>query len=224
MTPAASGPIVSMCPMRDLDLASIVLADPGRSRRALAPERLPLEPETPGLDARSALLLAFVVATLAAVIGWATMGGTRAPEPAAAAKETIAKEAPAAAAEEPLPFADASKPVVPVAPRGVDLAPARIVTTKSGSGGGIVRVGIANQGRDALPSTGTSLLVLMDGQSIGEDTIGGIGATSSTTTEFSLDYCPSGSHSLVVVVDPRGQVREADERDNARTQTVAFGC
>ena len=223
MARAASGPIVSMCPMRDLDLASIVLADPGRSRRALAPERLPLEPESPGLDARSALVLAFVVATLAAVIGWATMGGASTPKTAAADKP-VAKETPAAAADEPLPFADTSKPAAPVAPRGVDLAPARIVATKSGSGGGIVRVGIANQGRDALASTGTAVLVLLDGESIGEDTIGGIDATSSTTTEFSIGYCPSGSHSLVVVVDPRGQVREADERDNARTQTVAFGC
>lgn len=225
MARAASGPIVSMCPMRDLDLASIVLADPGRSRRALPPERLPLEPESHGLDARSALVLAFVVATLAGVIGWATMAGSRAPTPAAERAGTGEPAVEATLAESPASLvANGPKPAAPVAPRGVDLAPARIVATRSGDGGGIVRVGIANQGRDALASTDTAVLVLMNGERIGEDTIGGIDATSSTTTEFALGSCPSGSHAIVVIVDPRGQVREADERDNARTQMVAFGC
>jgi hypothetical protein len=228
MARAASGPIVSMCGMRDLDLASIVLANPGR-RRSLAPERMPLEPETHGFDARSALVLALVVATMAGVVGWATMGGVAKPNApvarsAGASKADVAATTNAPAADETLPFADAAKPVAPAAPKGVDLAPARVVALKSGNGGGIIRVGIANQGRDALGASGAAVLVLMDGEQVGEDTIGGIDATSSTTTELALGYCPSGSHSLVVIVDPRGQVREADERDNARTQTVAFGC
>jgi hypothetical protein len=204
--------------MRDLDLAAIVLADPGR-RRSLAPESMPLDTHARGFDARSVLVLALVVAIMAGVIGWATMDGPT-PEPAAKPTTSSATDATATTvADEP----KAETPVVPVAPKGVDLAPGTIQATTAG-GSAILRVGIANQGRTALSGSGTDVLVLMDGQQVGSDTIGRIDATGSTTTEFSIGYCPSGSHAVALVIDPRNQVREADERDNARTQTVAFRC
>jgi hypothetical protein len=219
MARVASGPIVILYRMKDVDLAAIVLADPGR-RRSLAPESTPLDTDVRGFDARSVLVLALVVAVMAGVIGWATMRGPAAPP---ATKASATPTPTPEAQERPASETKVEQPAAPIAPRGVDLAPARIVTTSSG-GSGIVRVDIANQGRTALGASGVAVLVLLDGQSIGEDTVGAIDATGSTTTEFNLGYCPSGSHAVAVVIDPRGQVREADERDNARTQTVAFRC
>src|SRR5205809_118700 len=99
--------------MQDLDLAAIVLADPGR-RRTLAPESLPLDTSVRGFDARSVLVLALVIAVMAGVIGWATMGGSAPTRPAPskttsrAATTDTAKAAPA----ESTP----AKPVVPPAP------------------------------------------------------------------------------------------------------------
>lgn len=206
--------------MQDVDLAAIVLADSGR-RRSLPPESTPLDTHVRGFDARSVLVLALVVAVMAGVVGWATVGGpgtppTKQPSTAAAEPATPATEQPATQPR-------LEEPAVPLAPRGIDLAPARILATTS-AGAGIVRVEIANQGRTALGASGTAVMVLLDGQSIGEDMVGAIDATGSTTTEFNLGACPGGSHAVAVLIDPRDQVREADERDNARTQTVAFGC
>jgi subtilase family serine protease len=110
----------------------------------------------------------------------------------------------------------------PAVQEGVDLAPGRVTVARSGSGGGIVKVGVANRGTEA--GQGAQVLVLLDGVVAAEGTIGALDAGASGATELSLGSCPSGRHSLVVVVDPRGQVTEADERDNSSSSTVSFDC
>ena len=204
------------------DLASIVLGDaPRRRQRSSHPMEDSLVLPSPGYDARSALVLAIVVAALAGVIGWSTTIGRQTSAPPAAptkqgaATPTTPKVAPAVATS-----------VKPAVPAGIDLAPGRITAVRSGAGGGIVRIAIANQGAEALGSErGAQVLVLLDGELVGERAIGAIDATGSATTELALESCPTGRHAVAVVVDPRGFVREADERDNAVTQSVAFrGC
>lgn len=211
--------------MDKTDLASIVLADRPKRGAAAAPERAPIEPLRAGFDARSVLVLAIVVAVMAGVIGWSTTTIGQ-DQPLAAKRGQPAEQSTTrtAAAKATMVADEPAAPATPVAAAGIDLAPGRLVAARSGSGGGIVRVAIANQGRTALGADGTQLLFLLDGTVVGERTLGFIDGVSSATTELAFDSCPSGRHQLAVVVDPRGLVTEADERDNATTQSVSFGC
>lgn len=206
----------------DPDLAAIVLAErPAPRAAAVEPEPARAGTHPPGFDARSVLVLALVVATMAGVIGWATSAVSE-PPLAASAGGSSAPEGPARVAGPPMPAPVASPNRV--APAGIDLAPGRLVAMRSGSGGGIVRVAVANQGRTSLGAEGTQVLFLLDGSLVGERTVGAIDALGGSTTELTLESCPAGRHQLAVVVDPRGLVVEADERDNATTQSVSFGC
>lgn len=223
------------------DLATIVLADRRARRRAARSGNAAWQPETEladlvtarhGFDARSALVLALVVATLAGVIGWSTTIGREqasSPPRATDAAATDAQEQDAAddardAAARTVEAPARQSPAA-AAPQGIDLEPGRITALRSGAGGGIVRIGIANRGSDPMAAEhGAQVLVLLDGEPVGERTLGAIDATAAITTELALDSCPSGRRALVVVVDPRGLVQEADERDNARSQLVSFGC
>ena len=211
------------------DLASIVLADE-RNRRKFARRRargvrgggddggLASVGVGGGYDARSALVLAIVVAALAATVGWAMTIG-RPEAPAAGGTRTVTKNVAPAKTEAPAKTVAA---VAPAVKEGVDLAPGRVTVARSGSGGGIVKVGVANRGTEA--GQGAQVLVLLDGVVSAEGTIGALDAGASGTTELSLGSCPSGRHSLVVVIDPRGQVTEADERDNSSSSSVSFDC
>lgn len=214
-------------PTRTADLAAIVLGDGARLRAEAAPEQVPVAhgsaaAEVDGrYDVRSVLVLALVVAALAAVVGWTTSLGHD-ERIAPIATSTKPSAAPDAVTRRPA-VTPAARAVV--APRGVDLVPGRIVASRSGSGGGIVRVAVANRGREAYEGTvGAQVLLLVDGQVAGTESLGRLDAGESTTVEFALDSCPSGTPALVAVVDPAARVREADERANSVSRTASFGC
>lgn len=227
------------------DLAAIVLADArARSARGGAgsadgsrrphPELAPVVLRTAPYDARSALVLAIVVAAMAAVVGWFTAGG-RDQVPTPPSTQPVERRGttlgagvhgPVRADEGPGTLAaDSAQPPAP-APRGVDVAVGRVTASRSGAGGGIVRIAVANQGSDALDASagGLQVSVLLDGVPVGERVLGAVPAAGTAATELSLDSCPSGRHALVVVLDPRGLVAEVDERDNASSRMVSFGC
>jgi hypothetical protein len=214
---------------RRTDLASLVLADE-RARRSherrgrggggafLARSGL-----SDGYDARSVLVLALVVASLAAVIGWTMTVGVGDPAPPSHASNGAAGAAPAAATNTTAPTAS-THATVP-ARHGIDLRVNQVTTARSDAGGGVIRVSVRNAGTvDGDASLGTQLVVLLDGAVVGERSLGGIAANSSATTEVGLDTCPSGRHSIAVIVDPRSAIREFDEADNARTSVASFGC
>jgi hypothetical protein len=206
---------------RRADLASIVLADERARRRH---ERrgeggggafLARSGLRDGYDARSVLVLALVVAALAAVVGWTTtvgMGDTTTP---------TAQRSTATVASTPKVAAPAVAPVR----QGIELKVGQVTTARSSSGGAVIRVSVANAGTvDGDTRIGTKLVVLLDGAVVGERALGGIAAGSSATTELGLDSCPSGRHTIAVIVDPRSAIRELDETDNARTSIASFGC
>jgi hypothetical protein len=215
---------------RTPDLATIVLGDERARRSAERRGRLRGQVASgtgmrDGYDARSVLVLAVVVAVLATVIGWSTTIAREEDPPAptkvdvAPRTETVSKDAAASDVAGP------GMGAVVAPPKGVQLQVGRIVASKSGNGGGILRVGVANRGAvDGDEALGTQLLVLMDGEVVGERSLSALDAGASASTEVGLDTCPSGRHTVVAIVDPRGAIAEADDRDNAVSSTVSFGC
>lgn len=216
-------------PSRDQpDLAAIVLGDRGVHSRD---EGRGAPAWRGGYDARSALVLAVVVAAIAAAIGW-TMTSARSVTPRA--------EPPAASPADPLPAAapsDAGTPAGAVAraggdaapafaaPPGIGLAPTRIQAVRSDAGGAVLRVRVVNRGNRALPADGdVQVLFMLDGTVVGERTIASIDPSGARTAELPLDGCPPGRHAAVAIVDPRGLVDEVDERDNTSSRMVSFGC
>lgn len=189
-----------------------------------------------GYDARSVLVLALVVAVLAAVVGWTMTLGREDGLPAASSSTTSSTRAESAgsAAVDASPAVDGSTVAAgaqgPAAggepvPAGVDLQPARILASRSATGVGLLRISVANRGsEDGDRAVGTQVLVLLDGVVVGERSLGGVDANGSASTELALDSCPAGGRALVVVVDPRGEVRELDERNNTSSSTVSFDC
>ncbi|MCW2926341.1 MAG: hypothetical protein JWM86_309, partial [Thermoleophilia bacterium] len=129
------------------ELASIVLGDAvARRDSAHAPERTPLpggEYRSGGYDARSVLVLAIVVASLAAVLGWGmTLGRDDRVEPAStstpaktpssdraaphAGRADGAGSGSAAEATATSPGGVASSDAAAAAPRRADLSPGRV--------------------------------------------------------------------------------------------------
>ncbi len=218
----------------DPDLAAIVL---GRTqagdRRIDAPEQVPAwidHAPARGYDARSVAVLALVVAVLAAVLGWATNIADRASEPDDVPAVTTPNASPDDAFGDALGSAttavaaSAKRASTTPAVRGVDLVPGRIVVSKSGSGSGLVTVAVRNVGSTDLRSANATVLVLLDGEVVGTHAIGSLAAGESTRLEFPIGWCPADASALVALVDAGAAVREADERNNALTQSARFGC
>lgn len=209
-----------------LDIAAIVLGDPPARRRGGHDRRL--GGVTSGYEARSVLVLAIVVALLAGVVGWAMHVGRDAAAPASVTQPAPAAGARASAQADPAPVV--ADPRVedtarPAAAPGVDLGIGRIVASRTATGGGVVRVVVANRGsRPLRAASGAQLLVLLDGQVVAERAVGDMAAGSSLTEEVRLDACPAARHAVVAVIDPRAAVAELDERDNATTRTMTFDC
>ncbi len=223
------------------DLASIVLGTSRAPERQLdAPERVPvwgdvLEQRRTGFDARSVIVLALVVGVLAAMVGWATNVHDEAPGSTATAGDafsTVGRDAgdgpdaalgdavgAAASAAERTVDAAASAPAA-----GPNLAAARLVATRSGSGTGLVRVAVKNTGDAPIPADRAEVLVLADGDVVGSAPIGQLAPAASTSVEVSLGWCPAGAVALVAVLDSGSALREADERDNSISRSASFGC
>lgn len=190
------------------DLATIVLARPA------------------GHDARSALLLAVVVAALAVVVAAVASrsqaeGTMQGAAPAAAAATAPGADGAAARARDDAGVARA----VPARP-GIDVAIAGMRAVPSAAGGQLVRVRVVNRGTDALGAgAGVDLLLLVDGEVAGSSPIDMLeGQGAAAWLEFPLDVCEPGRHGVTAVVDPRAAVREHDERDNASSRELAFRC
>ncbi|MCB0880338.1 MAG: hypothetical protein KDC46_15305 [Thermoleophilia bacterium] len=216
------------------DLASIVLGhayggddDGGGVRRWHAPEHVPLDTDrgaSIALDARSALVLALVVAVIVGGVAWATTtwrsaGDTAAP---AAATTTTGDSSAATVADTTTTApADATPALAP----GTDLAIGRIVPARGASGAGIVAVGISNRGSVASTARqGATVLVLVDGEVAASDAVPAIEPGESTRVTVALDTCPTGTVSITAVVDPGAVVKESDERNNATSRQASFGC
>ncbi|MEO6866560.1 MAG: hypothetical protein ABI200_00905 [Gaiellales bacterium] len=215
------------------DLASIVLAEE-RPRRSRAGIQRPMKrAASDGYDARSVLILAIVVALLAAIVGWAmTLTRDEAsslPTPVSTPSAQIGPklDGSLAAGGEAASGgkADSAAPAVAPAPRGVQLMPTRITGSRAASGGGILRIAVANRGREVLPSAaGVQVVALVNGTLIGPAPLGAVDASGSASVELYLNSCPTGSAHVVAVVDPSGIQRETSKRDNTRGATVSFGC
>lgn len=217
------------------DLASIVLGSADPDRRHDAPEQVPLDhgwrEQQPGFDARSAAVLALVVAVLAGLVGWATTIGMQ-PDPAArpgasgdATTVADVEEPRAAASGTGSTASDAESGAAPTAAIGIDLAIGRIVPAKSASGTGIVAVGVGNRGDRAYAGRPASeLLVIVDGNVVASEPIPAVEAGESTRVSVSLDWCPAGTVPVTAVLDSSAAVREADERNNATSRSATFGC
>ncbi|MCW2921462.1 MAG: hypothetical protein JWL76_1336 [Thermoleophilia bacterium] len=224
----------------DSDLASIVLGttSAGTRRRLDAPERVPAwidDMPTRGYDARSVAVLALVVAVLAATVGWATTFGDASTPEVAAPSPT----APAASPDDA--FGDAFGSAKSVVERGAskatststsaapavagaNLAAGRLVASQSGSGTGLVTLAVRNTGDETTAADGTDVLVIANGDVLGTGRLVAIAPGASARVEVPLDWCPSGSVSVVAVVDPSSAVREANEFDNSVSRSVSFGC
>ncbi|MCW2926921.1 MAG: hypothetical protein JWM86_889, partial [Thermoleophilia bacterium] len=109
------------------------------------------------------------------------------------------------------------------APRRADLSPGRVTFTRSGSGGALLRVAVANEG-DAAAATGTGVLALLDGTVLTSSTLGAIEAGGATVAELELSYCPAGRHALTVVLDAQARLREASETNNAVSRSLVVAC
>lgn len=211
------------------DLASIVLGLDEPARRLDAPERVPLDDgwhgHQPGFDARSAAVLALVVAVLAALIGWATTVGD---QPAATSQDVEAAATSVPEAESgSATVADAVGPSsdAPVAVEAIDLAIGRIVPAVAAGGGAIVAVGIGNAGELAYPArAGATVLLVVDGEVAASEAIPAIEPGESTRVTIALESCPTGTVPVTAVLDPSAGVREADERNNATSRAATFGC
>ncbi|MCZ4495548.1 MAG: hypothetical protein JWM25_131 [Thermoleophilia bacterium] len=217
------------------DLAELVLADARvRGKRAQggtasgtasgtawAPASVPT---STGHDPRSILILAIVVATLAMVIAWTASFGGDDGGPLEATRSTPKQDVALAGAGATLPATPAAD-AAPAPIVGIDLQVGRVTTSVS-AGQATVRVGVRNAG--TLPhagGTGAQLLVLLDGARVGASGIGAIAANgAATVVDVPLYSCSSGAHSLVVVADVAGVVREADERNNAQALPTSFSC
>lgn len=211
------------------DLAAIVLGDRGMHLRG---ERRGTSPAAHGgYDARSALVLAVVVGAIAAAIGWTMTSERTATPPAEPSVTTRSDARPAAAPAEEGEPASAVEPDRGeaassfTAPPGIGLAPTRIQAGRSDAGSGLLRVRVVNRGSRPLPAgSEVQVLFLLDGAVAGERTIASIDPPGARTAELALDTCPPGRHAAVAIVDPRGLVDEVDERDNASSRMVSFGC
>lgn len=218
---------------REPDLASVILEAPPRARRTY--------------DARSALLLALVVAVLTMVVavtmGLRTSDGTSArslPSDSAprSAGMTGANHATsttgAAGAKGATGVADAtgstSSPARDDQTRsvaGIALAIGRITATPdTASGGMIVRVGVANAGRDALPAgRGAELLLLVDDQVVGRQPLRSLaGSGAHATFAFTVPTCSSGRHAVTAIADATSRVRDAAGSNGARSRELTFDC
>ncbi|MCW2922712.1 MAG: hypothetical protein JWM98_116 [Thermoleophilia bacterium] len=220
-----------------IDVASIVLAGaPTRARRARR-ARAPIAPSWSeptysglggGYDARSALVLALVVAGLVMAIAWTVSigrDGIGSATPSAPAAKVAAKldVAPAAAAIGPV-AAPAAR--IPATVRGVDLAPGRVSTSRAASGSTLVRIGVVDAGtRPLVDGSGARVVVLLDAAVAGQAPLPGIGSRGArVVAEVTLDRCEPGVHTLTVVIDPGAAVRDADLTDNAVGRRVSITC
>ena len=209
-----------------------MLARSERERRIDAPEFVPIDHDRHplrGFDARSALVLALVVAALAGIVGWATTigdSGAEAPTPAAGADDadadagtTVAEDAAAEGA------AGTATDDSPALVAGTDLAIGRVIPARGASGAGLVAVGVGNRGDVAWNGRGdATVLVVVDGEVAASEQLPAIDAGASTRVTVPLDSCPSGTVSITAVIDPGAVVREADERNNATSRAATFGC
>jgi hypothetical protein len=208
-----------------VDLASIVLGAP--PRRMDAPERVPVDARDrdvqPGFDARSAAVLALVVAVLAALVGWATTIGD---PPSVAGDATRSGRSASAAGDTTAGSQGAAEPaaVAPV-PELVDLAVGRIVPSVDASGVASVTVGVGNAGDLAYSiDDGATLLVLVDGEVAASDAVPDLAAGASARVTLPLASCPGASAAVTAVLDPGAGVRESDERNNATSRIAPFDC
>lgn len=226
------------------DLASIVLGtvggrhaagDRGAGRGApLGPERVPVErgpQREQGYDARSVAVLALVVAVLAALGGWLTSvrdeprAAPRASDPARSAAVGVASGRDEAVASPVAgPGSDTDQAVAPV--RGLDLAMGQLTARRDAAGNGVVTVGVKNAGSlpygdERGPAT---VLVLLDGEVVGTEPVQPLEPGGSTRVSLSLGQCPVGSVAVTAVLDPAAAVPEGDERNNATTRSLEFGC
>lgn len=213
---------------RQADLASIVVGDAiaRRERDAMAPERTPvrvLETGPTGYDARSVLVLAVVVAVLAAIVGWGMTLGRE--ERVPTAKQPVAAAASVVAA--PASVVDAASTKLDdaalAAPAGIDLAPGAIAFARRADGAAVLRVGVKNVG-DAPAESGAGVLALLDGEVLADGSVAPLEAGAAGVAELRLGSCPTGRHSLVVVIDPQARVRESAEGDNASSRSLIVDC
>lgn len=205
------------------DLAAIILG-----HAAMAPERVPVEPRMRperGHDARSVAVLALVVAVIAALGGWLTSFGAdpaapTAPQPTATVERPASNQAEAAPAAAP-----ATTGAAPAAAHGVDLAVGRVVASRTDAGIASVSVGVTNGGSRAYGGrAGAEVLLLLDGEVVASEQVPPLEPGADARVTVSLGWCPARAMAVTAVLDASAAVAETDERNNATTRSLGFGC
>lgn len=175
----------------------------------------------PGHDARSVLVLAFVVAVIAAVVGWATTiargdGDARVPASAAPAASSTSTRAGAAP--------NTSSGARVVRPR-FDLGLGSIGAARTTWGTGIVRVAVANRGSAAVAGgRGIVLHLMVGGESAGTAEVDALPEGGSRTVEFELGRCPAGATTVVAVLDAGAGRPDAIAGNDMARRRVDFPC
>jgi hypothetical protein len=84
-------------------------------------------------------------------------------------------------------------------------------------------VGITN--RDVVDAISVLVDFYMDGEYIGNNTVGTIpgGATENATVDWDATFEEEGAHKLRAVIDPEGHITESDKSDNEVVQTIWLG-